>query len=156
MGVGLLGYEAADLAKAEPAGAAVGSKPAPDERRQRSAEPTHKGSERPGQKERKNERQKERQKPTEQVDRAAVPVSVLNAGRTQGLAAQVGTRVRNSGWQLAGVGNWRGAPGAVGVYYPPGRAVEARQLARDLGLGASAPAIQGMAADRLTVVVSGR
>ncbi len=91
--------------------------------------------------------------PTPEVSRQDIGVSVLNATRVQGLAAQVGGRVTQSGWTLLGVGNWRAGAAQTAVHYPAGREEEAELLAEDLGIGATAPAVQGMAGDRLPVLV---
>lgn len=90
---------------------------------------------------------------TPPVDRAAVPVSVLNATRTPGLARSVGATVTARGWTLAGIGNWRGYVPASTVYYPAGREAQARQLAADLGVSAVAPAPAGINQQRLTLIV---
>ncbi len=90
---------------------------------------------------------------TPPVDRAAVPVSVLNATRTPGLARSAGATVTARGWTLAGVGNWRGYVPTSTVYYPAGREAEARQLAADLGVPAVAPAPAGIHQQRLTLIV---
>lgn len=90
---------------------------------------------------------------TPPVDRAAVPVSVLNATRTPGLARSAGATVTARGWTLAGVGNWRGYVPVSTVYYPAGREAEARQLAADLGVPAVAPAPAGINQQRLTLIV---
>lgn len=90
---------------------------------------------------------------TPPVDRTAVPVSVLNATRTPGLARSAGAVVTARGWTLAGVGNWRGYTPANTVYYPAGREAEARRLAADLGVSAVAPAPAGINQQRLTLVV---
>lgn len=90
---------------------------------------------------------------TPAVDRAATPVSVLNATRTPGLARSAAGRVTARGWPLAAVGNWRGYTPANTVYYPPGREAEARQLASDLGVSAVAPSPSGMNQQRVTLVV---
>lgn len=90
---------------------------------------------------------------TPSVDRAATPVSVLNATRTPGLARSAAGRVTARGWPLAAVGNWRGYTPSNTVYYPPGREAEARQLASDLGVAAVAPSPSGMNQQRVTLVV---
>lgn len=90
---------------------------------------------------------------TPAVDRAATPVSVLNATRTPGLARSAAGTVTARGWQLAAVGNWRGATPANTVYYPPGGEQAARQLASDLGIASVAPSPAGMNQQRVTLVV---
>lgn len=88
-------------------------------------------------------------------DRSAVAVSVLNASRTQGLAATVGQRVTAAGWTVGAVGNWQGYSAANTVHYPQGREAEARLLADDLGIAAVAPSLNGMSGTRLTIVLIG-
>lgn len=91
--------------------------------------------------------------PTATVTRSDVAVSVLNATRTPGLAAQVSGRVSAAGWTVAATGNWAGGGAQTAVHYPPGREAEARLLADDLGIAAVAPAVQGMNTERLTVLL---
>ena len=80
-------------------------------------------------------------------------VSVLNATRTPGLAAQVSGQVSAAGWTVAATGNWAGGATQTAVHYPPGREAEAQLLADDLGIAAVAPAVQGMNTERLTVLL---
>lgn len=89
------------------------------------------------------------------VDRTSIAVSVLNASRSQGLAATVGQRVQAAGWSVGAVGNWRGYVGQNTVHYPAGFEVQARQLADDLGIAAVAPLQNGMSGSRLTVLLIG-
>lgn len=89
------------------------------------------------------------------VDRSSIQVSVLNASRTQGLARTVGQRVTAEGWTVGAVGNWRGYSAANTVHYPQGREAQARQLADDLGIQAVSPTVNGMSAQRLTIVLVG-
>ncbi|GAA2078511.1 hypothetical protein GCM10009821_17960 [Aeromicrobium halocynthiae] len=91
--------------------------------------------------------------PTPSVSRSDVAVSVLNATRTPGLAAQVSGRVSAAGWTVAATGNWAGGAAQTAVHYPPGREAEARLLADDLGIPAVVPAVQGMNTERLTVLL---
>ncbi len=91
--------------------------------------------------------------PTPDVDRSSIAVDVLNGTRTPGLARQSSGSVQRTGWTVGAVGNWRGAVAATTVYYPAGREAEAKQLAKDIGVQTTAPAVAGMRTDRLTVVL---
>lgn len=84
-----------------------------------------------------------------------LPVVVFNnTGRT-GLAAQYAAQARSAGWDVTGVGNWRGRIPQSTVYHPAGQQAAAEQLARDLGIGRVRERVAPMRADRLTVVLSG-
>lgn len=84
-----------------------------------------------------------------------VPVVVFNnTGRT-GLAAQYAGQARAAGWQVTGVGNWRGSIPQSTVYHPAGQRAAAERLARDLGISRVRERVAPMRADRLTVVLSG-
>ncbi len=48
------------------------------------------------------------------------PVVVLNQTTITGLAAQVARSLEADGWQVVGVGNWRGNVPETTVYYLPG------------------------------------
>lgn len=91
--------------------------------------------------------------PTPTVSRSDVAVSVLNATRTPGLAAQVSGQVSAAGWTVAATGNWAGGAAQTAVHYPPGREAEARLLADDLGIDSVVPSVQGMNTERLTVLL---
>lgn len=91
--------------------------------------------------------------PTPTVSRSDVAVSVLNATRTPGLAAQVSGQVTAAGWTVAATGNWAGGAAQTAVHYPPGREAEARLLAADLGIDSVVPSVQGMNTERLTVLL---
>ena len=64
--------------------------------------------------------------------------------------------LEREGWQVVAVGNWRGDVSETTVYYPPGRAAQAEQLARDLGADRVRPRVSGMSTDRLTVILNSR
>ncbi len=91
--------------------------------------------------------------PTPTAGRSDVAVSVLNATRTPGLAAQVAGQVTAAGWTVSATGNWAGGAAQTAVHYPPGREAEAQLLADDLGIAAVVPAVQGMNTERLTVLL---
>jgi hypothetical protein len=89
------------------------------------------------------------------VERAKVVVEVFNNSQIKGLAAQVGNRASHLGWQVVGADNWYGTIPASTVYYPPRLARAGHQLALDLGIHRTMPAIAPMRLDRLTVILTG-
>lgn len=153
-GLGVAGAAAWDLTRAgdDPASAA----PAPDPTPTPTPEPEPTGTEPVEPEETEPTASPEptpSPSPTPTVSRSDVAVSVLNATRTPGLAAQVSGRVSAAGWTVAATGNWAGGAAQTAVHYPPGREAEARLLADDLGIGAVVPAVQGMNTERLTVLL---
>lgn len=84
------------------------------------------------------------------------PVVVLNQTTITGLAAQVARSLEADGWQVVGVGNWRGNVPETTVYYLPGTYAQAQLLARDLGADRLRPRVSGMRTDRLTVILNSR
>jgi hypothetical protein len=89
------------------------------------------------------------------VDRATVPVEVYNNSGVTGLAGRVATRASRIGWQVVGSDNWYGTVDATTVYYPARLKAAGKQLALDLGIRRTAPAIEPMRLDRLTVILTG-
>ena len=83
-------------------------------------------------------------------------VSVLNNTRSPGLAASFAGRVRQAGWTIAAVGNWRGSVVGNTVYYPGGLEDRAALLGKDLGIGRIMQSVAPMRMDRLTVILSGQ
>ena len=83
-------------------------------------------------------------------------VSVLNNTRSPGLAASFAGRLRQAGWTVAAVGNWRGSVVGNTVYYPGGLEDRAALLGKDLGIGRILPSVAPMRMDRLTVILSGQ
>ncbi|MFK4088533.1 LytR C-terminal domain-containing protein [Kribbella sp. NPDC020789] len=79
---------------------------------------------------------------------------VYNNTPRKGLAEQVAGRARQAGWTVSGVDNWHGKVVESTVYYPPGMVQAANQLARDLGIGRTKPALDNMKMDRLTVILT--
>ena len=94
-------------------------------------------------------------KPTPKVTRKDIDVAVLNATRTTGLARQVSGRIREAGWTVAAVGNWRQGAAQTAVHFPRGHKDEAKLLAKDLDIDAVLPSIGGMRSDRLAVILLG-
>ncbi|HEX5089386.1 MAG TPA: LytR C-terminal domain-containing protein [Nocardioides sp.] len=93
------------------------------------------------------------QKP--EVDRSKVYVVVFNNSNVQGLAGRVAAKAGQIGWQVVGADNWYGTIPASTVYYPPRLERAGRLLALDLGIQRTAPAVDPMRLDRLTVILTG-
>lgn len=93
--------------------------------------------------------------PTGDPVKRDVPVAVFNNTGTAGLADTMAAEVRAAGWNVTGVGNWRGAIPETTVYYPPGFEEQANTLARDLDFGRVKPSVAPMRSDRLTLILSG-
>jgi hypothetical protein len=89
------------------------------------------------------------------VDRGKVPVEVYNNSSVQGLASRVATQASRIGWQVVGSDNWYGTVDATTVYYPKRLKAAAQQLALDLGIKRTAPAVDPMRLDRLTLILTG-
>lgn len=89
------------------------------------------------------------------VQRDEVFVEVYNNSGITGLAASVGTRATDAGWQVVGTDNWYGSIPTNTVYFPPRLERAAKQLALDLGVDRTAPADGAMKLDRLTLILTG-
>jgi LytR cell envelope-related transcriptional attenuator len=89
------------------------------------------------------------------VNRGKVPVEVYNNSGVNGLAGRVATTASRIGWQVVGSDNWYGTVDATTVYYPKRLEAAAKQLALDLGIRRTAPAVDPMRLDRLTVILVG-
>ncbi len=89
------------------------------------------------------------------VDRSSFQVVVLNQSSRAGLAATVGQDLRDQGWTVPAVGNFRGVVPSTTVYYPAGAETAALAVAGDLR---SEPRIRprfgNLSTSRLTVVVT--
>lgn len=94
-------------------------------------------------------------KPKPAFTKAKTMVEVFNNSRVKGLAASVGTKVSDSGWQVVGTDNWYGTVSGTTVYYPPRLQAAAKQLALDLGIKRVLPASEPMKGDRLTLILTG-
>jgi hypothetical protein len=90
-----------------------------------------------------------------QVDRSKVYVVVFNNSNVSGLAGQVATKAGQIGWQVVGADNWYGTIPASTVYYPPRLERAGKLLALDLGIQRTAPSVDPMRLDRLTVILTG-
>jgi LytR cell envelope-related transcriptional attenuator len=93
--------------------------------------------------------------PKPKVDRSKVYVVVFNNSNVTGLAGKVAAKASQIGWQVVGSDNWYGTIPASTVYYPQRLAKEGRLLALDLGIQRTAPAVDPMRLDRLTVILTG-
>ena len=88
------------------------------------------------------------------VQRGKVYVEVYNNSGITGLAGQVADRAADIGWQVVGSDNWYGTIPASTVYYPERLQRAAKTLALDLGIRRTAPAVDPMRRDRLTVILT--
>ena len=97
-------------------------------------------------------------KPTKPaVNRGKVYVEVFNNSGVTGLAGGVAAQRQPGGWNVVGSDNWYGTIPATTVYYPQAaQGGRARLLALDLGIQRTAPAVDPMQLDRLTVILTGR
>lgn len=94
-------------------------------------------------------------KPEPTVKRGKVYVEVYNNSGITGLAGTVAEQATGIGWQVVGSDNWYGTIPATTVYYPPKLKLAAKTLALDLGIRRTAPAVDPMRLDRLTVILTG-
>ena len=88
------------------------------------------------------------------VQRGKVYVEVYNNSGITGLAGRVADRATDIGWQVVGSDNWYGTIPATTVYYPERLKRAAKTLALDLGIRRTAPAVDPMRRDRLTVILT--
>ena len=87
--------------------------------------------------------------------RASVAIVVLNQTSRSGLAATVATRLREKGWTVSSVGNFRGVVPATTVYYPVGMEAAANAAAKNLPTPPRVlPRFGNLSESRLTVVVT--
>lgn len=93
-------------------------------------------------------------KPKPTIQRGEVYVEVFNNSGIKGLAATTAAKVTQIGWQVVGEDNWYGAIPASTVYYPERLKAAGKQLALDLGIGRTSPAVEPMKMDRLTIVLT--
>ena len=89
------------------------------------------------------------------VDRSKVYVVVFNNSNVSGLAGKVAAKASQIGWQVVGSDNWYGTIPASTVYYPKRLEKAGKLLALDLGIQRTAPAVDPMRLDRLTVILTG-
>lgn len=93
-------------------------------------------------------------KPKPVIKRGEVYVEVFNNSGIKGLAATTATKATQIGWQVVGEDNWVGSIPASTVYYPARLKAEAKQLSLDLGIARTAPAVEPMKMDRLTIILT--
>ena len=89
------------------------------------------------------------------IDCSKVYVVVFNNSNVTGLAGRVASQASQIGWQVVGSDNWYGTIPASTVYYPQRLAKEGKLLALDLGIQRTAPSVDPMRLDRLTVILTG-
>ena len=117
-----------------------------------SAEPTKDPSKDPT-----NKATKKTKKPTKTPTAQPVPaigVFVFNQTTITGLAAQYAAQLQSSGWNVAGVSNWRGSVPEDTVYYYPGDQAAAQQLAADANISRVWPASSPMHGNSLTLILA--
>jgi len=93
-------------------------------------------------------------KPEPQVTRGEVYVEVFNNSGIKGLAAGTAAKATQVGWAVVGEDNWYGVVPSTTVYFPPRLKAAGKQLALDLGIKRTAPAVGTMKLDRLTVILT--
>lgn len=93
-------------------------------------------------------------KPKPQVVRGEVYVEVFNNSGIKGLAATTAATATQVGWAVVGEDNWYGVVPTTTVYFPPRLKAAGKQLALDLGIKRTAPAVGVMKRDRLTIILT--
>jgi len=93
-------------------------------------------------------------KPEPQVKRGEVYVEVFNNSGIKGLAATTAAKATTVGWAVVGEDNWYGVVPTTTVYFPPRLKAAGTQLALDLGIKRTAPAVGEMKRDRLTIILT--
>ena len=93
-------------------------------------------------------------KPKPAIKRSQVFVEVYNNAGITGLADRAGGQATAVGWQVVGTDNWYGNIPTTTVYYPDRLERAAKQLALDLGVQRTAPAVGAMKLDRLTLILT--
>jgi LytR cell envelope-related transcriptional attenuator len=88
-------------------------------------------------------------------ERGETYVVVFNNSGISGLAGRVAGAATDAGWNVVGSDNWYGTIPANTVYYPKPLKAAAEQLALDLGIERTAPAVDPMQLDRLTIILTG-
>ena len=80
---------------------------------------------------------------------------MFNNSGISGLAGSTAARAQGAGWQVVGSDNWYGTIPTSTVYYPQRLEKAAKMLALDLGIRRTAPAVNPMRLDRLTIILTG-
>jgi hypothetical protein len=84
----------------------------------------------------------------------SVPVVVLNATNRTGLAAAVAQRLRDKGWVVTRVGNWRGDPVRLTTVFVTRNARAAATMRRDVRpADGTLPTWTGMPKDSVVLVI---
>ena len=80
---------------------------------------------------------------------------MLNQSGSKGSAARIAARVRELGWKVGSVDNFRGTVTQTTVYFPSGDAKAAHELARGLpGNPRVLPRFSTLSDKRLTVILT--
>jgi hypothetical protein len=95
----------------------------------------------------------EKPKP-EPIKRGEVYVEVFNNSGIKGLAAVTAAKATDVGWAVVGEDNWYGVIPTTTVYFPPRLKAAGKQLALDLGIKRTSPAVGVMKRDRLTIILT--
>jgi hypothetical protein len=93
-------------------------------------------------------------KPEPRVKRGEVYVEVFNNSGIRGLAATTAAKATTVGWAVVGEDNWYGVVPTTTVYFPPRLNAAGKQLALDLGIKRTSPAVGEMKRDRLTIILT--
>jgi len=93
-------------------------------------------------------------KPKPQLKRGDVYVEVFNNSGIKGLAATTAQKATTVGWAVVGEDNWYGVVPTTTVYFPPRLKAAGKQLALDLGIKRTSPAVGEMKRDRLTIILT--
>ena len=93
-------------------------------------------------------------KPEPQIKRGEVYVEVFNNSGIKGLAATTAAKATQVGWAVVGEDNWYGVIPTTTVYFPPRLKAAGKQLALDLGITRTSPAVGVMKRDRLTIILT--
>ena len=93
-------------------------------------------------------------KPKPRIKRGEVYVEVFNNSGIRGLAAGTAQKATTAGWAVVGEDNWYGVVPTTTVYFPPRLKAAGKQLALDLGIKRTAPAVGEMKRDRLTIILT--
>ncbi len=81
-------------------------------------------------------------------------VEVYNNSGVSGLAELTAARLQDIGWQVVATDDWYGNIPENTVYYPPDLKDQATELANDLNIRRTWPAVSPMKFDRLTVILT--
>ena len=100
------------------------------------------------------EKPKPKPKPEPRITRGEVYVEVFNNSGIKGLAAGTAAKATDVGWAVVGEDNWYGVVPTTTVYFPPRLKAAGKQLALDLGIKRTAPAVGVMKRDRLTIILT--